>query len=90
MNIADIAKVLSSHSGRDKVMRTLSYTTKLVSGLITSETMIMKLDTFSSQLSGCRTILRLFDDLPMLNYTLSYGLGKEVLFYFLIDINITM
>ena len=29
------------------------------------------------QLSYCRTILRLFDDLPMLNRTLSYGLGSN-------------
>lgn len=78
MIIGDVSKFLSSHSGRDKVMRILSYTTKLVSGLITSETMTKKLDTFGSQLSECRTVLRLFDDLPMLNYTLTYGLGREV------------
>ena len=27
-------------------------------------------------MSYCRTILRLFDDLPMLNRTLSYGIGS--------------
>ena len=28
-------------------------------------------------MSYCRTVLRLFDDLPMLNRTLSYGLGSS-------------
>ncbi|NWI89565.1 PX11C protein, partial [Pitta sordida] len=31
----------------------------------------------SAQLSSCRTVLRLFDDLAMLRYSCSYGLGPE-------------
>lgn len=32
---------------------------------------------FSAQLSHCRTVLRLFDDLSMLAYSRSYGLGPQ-------------
>ncbi|XP_069674973.1 peroxisomal membrane protein 11C isoform X2 [Periplaneta americana] len=77
MHLAHISKFLNSHSGRDKVMRTLSYTTKLAETLVTSEESATKLRTISAQLSACRTVLRLFDDIPMLHYTLTYGLGNE-------------
>jgi len=36
-----------------------------------------KLVLVGRQMSYCRTVLRLFDDLPMLNRTLSYGLGSS-------------
>lgn len=78
MTIEEMSKFLSTHSGRDKVIRTLVYTTKLAAALVSSEETALKLETISSQLSACRTVLRLFDDIPMLNYTLTYGLGKEV------------
>jgi peroxin-11C len=78
MAIEDISKFLGTHNGRDKVIRTLSYTAKLAAAFMSSEETVRKLETISSQLSACRTVLRLFDDIPMLNYTLTYGLGKEV------------
>lgn len=34
---------------------------------------------FSAQLSHCRTVLRLFDDLSMLAYSHSYGTGVGVI-----------
>lgn len=68
------SEFLETYSGRDKVMRLLYYSAQLISGLTNSK----KLDTFSEHLSECRTVLRLFDDLPMLNYTLMYGLGRKV------------
>lgn len=37
-----------------------------------------KLLIFSSKISGARTTLRLIDDIPLLRYTLEYGLGKQV------------
>lgn len=37
-----------------------------------------RLLTLSSQLSRCRTVLRLFDDVAMFIYTKQYGLGAEV------------
>ncbi|XP_021940625.1 peroxisomal membrane protein 11C isoform X1 [Zootermopsis nevadensis] len=77
MDIDDMSKFLGTHNGRDKVIRTLSYATKLAAAFVSSEETARKLDSISGQLSACRTILRLFDDIPMLNYTLTYGLGKE-------------
>ena len=68
------SEFLETYSGRDKVMRLLCYSAQLLSGLNNSK----RLDKFSDHLSECRTVLRLFDDLPMLNYTLMYGLGKKV------------
>lgn len=35
-----------------------------------------KCSIIGRQMSYCRTMLRLFDDLPMLNRTLSYGIGS--------------
>jgi peroxin-11C len=78
MTVAEISKFLSAHTGRDKVIRTLVYTTKLAAALASSEETVLKLETISGQLSACRVVLRFFDDIPMLNYTLAYGLGKEV------------
>jgi peroxin-11C len=78
MAIEAISKFLSIHNGRDKVIRTLLYTTKLAAALVSSEETVRKLETISAQLSACRIVLRLFDDIPMLNYTLTYGWGKEV------------
>jgi peroxin-11C len=34
------------------------------------------LSTFASKLSETRRVLRLFDDLPMLKYSLHYGFGE--------------
>ncbi|KAI2659245.1 Peroxisomal membrane protein 11C [Labeo rohita] len=71
--------VLESYRGRDKVIRTLCYGSQLVGGLLAgkrSQSSVGKsLLLFSAQLSHCRTTLRLFDDLSMLAYTSSYGLG---------------
>jgi peroxin-11C len=78
MTVEEMSKFLSTHNGRDKVIRTLAYTTKLAAALVSSEETALKLETISGQLNACRTVLRLFDDIPMLNYTLTYGLGKEV------------
>lgn len=58
----------------------LCYTTKLASGLCKKDNpdLAKRLATFSSKISGARATLRLIDDIPMLQYTLEYGLGKKV------------
>lgn len=56
----------------------MCYGTKLIGGLSNNEVFAKKMAIFSSKMSGTRAALRLFDDLPMLKYTLEYGLGKEV------------
>lgn len=63
-----------------QIIRTLCYTTKLTSGLYANNDpdFAKKLAIFSSKMSQTRATLRLFDDLPMLSYSLSYGMGSKV------------
>ncbi|XP_066993847.2 peroxisomal membrane protein 11C [Anabrus simplex] len=77
MNVSELAKFLQTYNGRDKVIRTLCYGTKWASGVVSSPTAAKKLNSFSSQMSACRATLRLLDDIPMLDCTLSYGLGRQ-------------
>lgn len=61
-------------------MKALCYITKLAGGLNVNNNneLAQKLLIFSSKISGARTTLRLVDDLPLLQYTLDYGLGRKV------------
>lgn len=61
-----------------QIIRTACYSAKLISGLSNNEAFAKKMAVFSSKMSTTRAALRLFDDLPMLKYTLEYGLGNEV------------
>lgn len=58
----------------------LCYSTKLAGGLCKKNDpdLSKRLAIFSSKISGARATLRLIDDIPMLQYTLEYGLGKKV------------
>uniref|UniRef100_A0A3B5QX89 Peroxisomal biogenesis factor 11 gamma n=1 Tax=Xiphophorus maculatus TaxID=8083 RepID=A0A3B5QX89_XIPMA len=67
-------------------IRTFCYGSQLVGGALTqkaaaadvsSQRLGKSLLLFSAQLSHCRTVLRLFDDLSMLAYSHSYGLGAS-------------
>uniref|UniRef100_A0A672JQE2 Peroxisomal biogenesis factor 11 gamma n=1 Tax=Salarias fasciatus TaxID=181472 RepID=A0A672JQE2_SALFA len=78
-------RLLESYRGRDKVIRTICYGSQLVGGALSrgaelnsssSQQFGKSLLLFSAQLSHCRTVLRLFDDLSMLAYSHSYGLGS--------------
>lgn len=61
-------------------MKILCYSAKLASGLKADENpdLAKRLAIVSSKISGARATLRLIDDIPMLQYTLEYGLGKKV------------
>ncbi|RZF40713.1 hypothetical protein LSTR_LSTR008662 [Laodelphax striatellus] len=73
-----ISSLLESCSGRDQILRLIYYGTLCVSDTKFCHRFLgSKLTVFCNQISECRTFLRLFDDIPMLNYTLSYGLGDE-------------
>ncbi|MCJ8737837.1 hypothetical protein PDJAM_G00028670 [Pangasius djambal] len=76
-----VVNLLESYRGRDKVIRTVCYGSQLVGGIISRKTanssqLGKSLLLFSAQLSHCRTVLRLFDDLSMAAYSRSYGLGS--------------
>ncbi|XP_022919594.2 peroxisomal membrane protein 11C [Onthophagus taurus] len=72
----EICTLLETYKGRDKVLRTICYSTKLIGGLSKDPILQKRMQVVSSQMSQTRLILRLLDDLPMLQYTLEYGLGK--------------
>ncbi|XP_054861046.1 peroxisomal membrane protein 11C-like [Amphiprion ocellaris] len=84
-SVEALVRLLESYRGRDKVIRTLCYSSQLVGGALSrkaetnasSQQLGKSLLLFSAQLSHCRTVLRLFDDLSMLAYSHSYGLGAE-------------
>ncbi|XP_069505342.1 peroxisomal membrane protein 11C isoform X2 [Ambystoma mexicanum] len=78
-----MAWVFGSPEWRARVeIRTLCYGCQLVGGVLVQKTG-MKLESgksllaVASQLSHCRTVLRLFDDLSMFTYSAQYGLGKK-------------
>lgn len=70
MGLQDIVSVLETYRGREKSMRTLQYGLLFITPLA-NENVRAALQTLSSQLGTTRVILRLFDDLPMLQYSLS-------------------
>ena len=60
--------LLKSYSGRDKVLRTLGYTAVFVSGAFNGKAQ-KDLQTIAQHFGATRTVLRLFDDIPMLLIT---------------------
>ncbi|EMP24068.1 Peroxisomal membrane protein 11C [Chelonia mydas] len=80
--LGSLVSVLESYRGRDRVIRTLCYGCQLAGGVLARKSpaeseMGRRLLTVSAQLSHCRTVLRLFDDLAMLAYSRQYGLGAK-------------
>lgn len=69
-------RILNTYQGRDRVIRTTSYACFLLSGMAKSRTK-ERLCILGTQLSSCRIMLRLFDDILMLNYNLQYGFGRK-------------
>ncbi|XP_006902730.1 PREDICTED: peroxisomal membrane protein 11C [Elephantulus edwardii] len=81
-SLSGLASALESYRGRDRLIRTLGYCCQLVGGILVEQSPARaevgtRLLTVSTQLSHCRTVLRLFDDLAMLAYTKQYGWGAE-------------
>ncbi|KAL0881401.1 hypothetical protein ABMA27_001269 [Loxostege sticticalis] len=71
--IEDICELLDSYNGRDKVVRLACYAFKLY-GCVHND---KAWQAAGSRLSGARLILRLFDDIPMIRHTYTYGLGRH-------------
>ncbi|XP_032992742.1 peroxisomal membrane protein 11C [Lacerta agilis] len=78
-----LVALLETHRGRDRAVRTLGYGCQLTGGALaarshpTESPLGQSLLAISAQLSHCRTVLRLFDDLSMLAYSRQYGLGPK-------------
>ncbi|KAK1157186.1 peroxisomal membrane protein 11C-like isoform X1 [Acipenser oxyrinchus oxyrinchus] len=81
-SVNGFVNILESYRGRDKVVRTLCYGSQLAGGVLCQKAsgrseLGKSLLVFSAQLSQCRTVLRLFDDLSMYAYSRDYGLGAK-------------
>ncbi|XP_077573762.1 peroxisomal membrane protein 11C [Stigmatopora nigra] len=84
-SVDSLVRLLESYRGRDKVIRTFCYGSQLIGGIlsrkeeadVSSHNLGKSLLLFSAQLSHCRTVLRLFDDVSMLAYSHSYGFGSQ-------------
>jgi peroxin-11C len=72
-----LVQLVGGYRERDKLIRLCQYVVRFLAG--TGQTnMGARLSTIAQEFGKCRTVLRLFDDIPMLAYTLHYGLGKKV------------
>lgn len=81
--LVSIVTLLESYRGRDKIMRLGSFAACFGSGVAKNPELKQKLLKVMTEISSCRTILRLFDDLSMLTKTLKYGMGRNVRFLIL-------
>lgn len=61
--------LLQTYSGRDKILRTISYLGTLLSGSVKNEETAQKLVTVSREISNTRVVLRFFDDILMWRIT---------------------
>lgn len=79
MALSEFCDMIDTYGGRDKVMKGLCYSAKLIAGLQLNRSpeLSKKFAIFSSKLSGARATLRLIDDVPMIQYALEYGLGEK-------------
>lgn len=73
-----LSNYLNSYEGRDKFLRFFSYSTKFLSG-ITYGTTTKNFKTISSEMSNCRVVLRLMDDVPAWHDALSHEWIRKVL-----------
>ena len=81
-----VIDLLESYRGRDKTIRLLNYMSYLISGSLErlkGKGNDLKMALIAQELSNLRVMLRLFDDLAMLKFTISYGTGKKVSFMYL-------
>ncbi|XP_017144923.1 peroxisomal membrane protein 11C isoform X2 [Drosophila miranda] len=77
--VSEFCDIIDSYGGRDKVMKALCYSAKLVAGYHAKRNpdLAKRYATASSKISGARATLRLIDDIPMIQYALEYGLGEN-------------
>ena len=81
IRLSQLVTFLETYRGRDKVIRLLNYAAYIASGLL--QRLRGKDNDFTTgrlaaELSNLRVMLRLIDDFSMLQYSLSYGIGKHV------------
>ncbi|XP_022312468.2 peroxisomal membrane protein 11C-like [Crassostrea virginica] len=72
----ELASLLESHRGRDKIVRLCTYAAMLLGDSGRGD-VHRKLLIISGELGAARMTMRLFDDLSMLLSNLKYGLGSK-------------
>ena len=80
--LVKLIQLLETYRGHDQALSLIGYSLKMCSGIKSNKNpeFSASLDKLSSEISNARVILRLVDDFSMLGYTITYGLGKQVLF----------
>ena len=74
----DIAvALLKKYAGRDKIMRTVCYTSLMLTGPMRGK-IARDLTVLAKQISTARMITRLFEDMPSWVTTRGYGIGEHV------------
>ncbi|XP_017053974.1 peroxisomal membrane protein 11C [Drosophila ficusphila] len=75
----EICGLIDSYGGRDVLMEALCQSAKLLAGYQANRNpdLSQRCATVSSKISGARATFRLFEDLPVFQYTLQYGLGED-------------
>lgn len=73
----EISSILETYRGRDKILRTLCYLSRLLGELQKNPELAKKFNIFGSQMSATRTAIRLLDDIPVLRNNILYKLGKN-------------
>lgn len=68
--------LLQTYAGRDKIMRTVGYTSMFLTGAVKGRTG-QTLTLFARQISAARMVMRLFDDVPMWRMTSKWGAGEK-------------
>eukprot|EP00061_Rhincodon_typus_P013595 g40062.t1 len=73
-----VANALESYRGRDRLVRTVCYSSRLLGGLLLAQEggcpeLGRRLLLIAQELSNCRATLRLFDDLSMFLYSRGFS-----------------
>ncbi|XP_069101811.1 peroxisomal membrane protein 11C-like [Argopecten irradians] len=71
-----LVSVLESYRGKDRIIRFTGYVATFLAGTTKGKS-ALHFKTIATELSACRTILRLFDDTSMLAHNLVYGTGSK-------------
>ena len=82
--LSKVLAVAGTYQGRDKIVRLITYLLYIARGSAQRQkkngdlSVEAKISILIQELSNLRVMLRLFDDLYMLKFSLSYGLGSKV------------
>lgn len=77
--VSALSKLCETYRGHDQLLALFGYSSSMIAGLYPENSAKrQKYLTIATQIVNCRTILRFLDDFSMLQYTITYGLGKHV------------